>query len=268
MHPGEEAIRRLADPVDRTRDDLVRAALRHREADVPLELGDLIVVDIEARREAEALREREPADERARGKARRLEPRGERGGAVLDAKPAVVAHAMLVRQPAGEDGRVRRKRHDRVRVREGKPRAARGQPVEVRRLRAPAVRRKRVRAQCVDGDEQDVLIGVRLDEKRASSRPQEHDGRDDDEHCCADQPPERRATSPGSGCRADGFPGLFAVTGAVRATITPAAHAARAAGAGHDDHDGTTAFAKATAVRRSFTRRRMDTMSRLSFRHS
>ena len=166
----------------------------------PLELGHLIVVDVEARRQAEALREREPADERAGGEARRLEPRGQRRGAVLDAEPAVVAHAVLVRQPAGEDRRVRRQRHDRVRVREGKPRAARSQPVEVRRLRAPAVRRQRVGAQRVDGDEQDVLIGVRLEQESAACRPQECDSTNDDEHRCADQPPGQWTTNIGFGC--------------------------------------------------------------------
>ena len=47
-----------------------------------------------------------------------------------------------------------------VRVREGEARAARGEPIEVRRLRRAAVRRQRVGAQRVDRDEQDVDIGV------------------------------------------------------------------------------------------------------------
>ena len=181
VHPGEEAIRGLADPVDRTRDDLVTSAFRHREADVSLELGDLIVVHVEPRREPEALRQRKPADERARGKARRLKARGERGRAILDAKAAVVAHAMLVRQPAGEDGGVRRKRHDGVRVREREARPARGEPVEVRRLRAPTVRTERIGPERVDGHEQDVLIGVRLDLEGVAARPQERDRTDGDE---------------------------------------------------------------------------------------
>ena len=188
VDPREEPSGCLADPLDRTSDHFVGPALGHREADIALELGDVIVVDVESRRQPEALRERKPADERARRKARRLEPRGERRGAVLDAKPAVVAHAMLVRQPSGEDGGVRRQRHDRVRVREREPRAAGGQTIEVRRLRPPTVRPERVRSQRVDGHEQDVLVGVRLEHERVAPGPEEADDSDDRQCRRADEP--------------------------------------------------------------------------------
>ena len=94
---------------------------------------------------------------------------------------------------------MRRERHDRVRVREREPGAARGQPVEVRRLRPPAVRPERIGAQGVDGHEQDVLIGVRVEEERPAPRPQECDGTNDDERRGGDKPAGPRTTNDGCG---------------------------------------------------------------------
>ena len=172
VHPREELARLFADPVGRARDDDVRAPLGQREVHFALHLRHLIVVDIEPRREAEALRDGEAADEGAGREAQRLQHRRERGRAFLDAEAAVVAHAVFVRQTAGQDRRVRRQRHHRVRMREREPRAVRGQAIEVGRLGRTAVARKRVAAQGVDRDQQDVLVGTRRQQgERLAARP-------------------------------------------------------------------------------------------------
>jgi hypothetical protein len=56
-------------------------------------------------------------------------------------------------------------------MREGEAGAAGSQAIEVRRLGSTAVGPERVGAQCVDGDEQDVLIGARLQDESAAARP-------------------------------------------------------------------------------------------------
>ncbi len=50
-----------------------------------------------------------------------------------------------------------------VRVREVEPYAFRGQAIERRRRRAAAVTAKRIRAQRVDGDQKNVLVGDRVE---------------------------------------------------------------------------------------------------------
>ena len=56
---------------------------------------------------------------------------------------------------------MRRQRQDGVRVREIEPNALGGEPIERRRRGGAAIRPERVRAQRVDGDEEDVLTGDR-----------------------------------------------------------------------------------------------------------
>src|SRR4026209_16127 len=61
-----------------------------------------------------------------------------------------------------------------MRMREGEPRAVRGQGVEIRRGGLAAVRAQRVSAQGVDRDQEDVLIGIlREDVGWAFPRPPE-----------------------------------------------------------------------------------------------
>ena len=76
---------------------------------------------------------------------------------------------------------MRRQRHDGVRVREREARAVRRQAIEIRRPRRPAVRRQRVGAQRVDGDEQDVLIRGGLEGEPGGARSPDQPARDHDE---------------------------------------------------------------------------------------
>ena len=78
VHPGEELRRLMADPVQRAGHDQVGAPLGHRDLDGAARLRHLVVVDVEPRRQPEALGERKPADERAGGEAARLEPGSQR----------------------------------------------------------------------------------------------------------------------------------------------------------------------------------------------
>ena len=71
VDPGEE-LRRSAAPIQSTargHDDVGRP-LGHRDRDRAVHLRHLVVVDVEARRQAEALGQREAADERAGREAR------------------------------------------------------------------------------------------------------------------------------------------------------------------------------------------------------
>ncbi len=115
--------------------------------------------------------EREAAREGAGREAHRLEAR--RGGRLRrrQAVARVVANAVLVRIVPGQDRRVRDERDDGVGVREIEARAVRRQPVQIRRRRAAAVRPERVGAQRVDRDEQDVAVGIDLQDERRRSQP-------------------------------------------------------------------------------------------------
>ena len=205
VHPREELRGLAADPIDRAPGDHVRGPLGHRERHITFEFGYLVVVDVEAGRQAEPLREGEAADEGAGRKPQGLESRRERPGPVLDAIAAVVAHAVLVRKLPGQDGGVGGQRHDRVRVRERKARAARGQPIEVRRGGTAAVRPKRVGAQRVDGDEEDVLVRGLSDGVRAAAPPPERDGADRGQQRATGRDPAAARTS-GGRRRSDGRP--------------------------------------------------------------
>ena len=176
VHPREKLRGLPADPVDRAPGDHVRGSLGHRERDVAFQFRDLIVIDVEAGRQPEAFREREPADERAGRKTQRLQSCRERLGAILDAIAAVVAHSVLVRKLPGEDRRVGGQRDDRMRMGKREARAPGGQPIEVRRGGAAAVRSEGVGAQSVDCDEQDVLVRGLVDDVRRVARPPEGGG--------------------------------------------------------------------------------------------
>ena len=114
--------------------------------------------------------EREAADERAGGEPLPLQQR--RRGRLLriEAVAGVVADAVLVRIQARQHARMRHERDDGVGVREAEARAARRQLIEVGRRRAPAIRPERVGAQRVDGDQEDVAIGVRRDGERSAAQ--------------------------------------------------------------------------------------------------
>ena len=160
VHPREPLVRLRSRPGERRRDDGVGAALGEREVHGAAGLADAVVVDVEAGVEAEALIERETADEGAGGKAEALQPRGQRRGPGPDPVAVVVAHAVLVGIRAGQEARMRRQRDDRVRVGEGEPRAARGERFEARRAGAAAVDGNRIRSERVDGDEEHVAVAV------------------------------------------------------------------------------------------------------------
>jgi hypothetical protein len=178
VDPGEEVRGLASDPVEGARDDEIRGTLGHRDLDRAPLLGHLIVVDVEPRREAEALGEREAADEGAGREPARLEPGRQRRRAGPHPEPAVVAHPVLVGKQSAENGRVGRQRHHGVRVGERKARAAGGEAVHVRRLRRSAVRRQRVGPQRVNRDEKDVLIRRRFEHEPARAGTPEEDGRD------------------------------------------------------------------------------------------
>ena len=67
---------------------------------------------------------------------------------------------------------MRGERDDCVGVSKSEACATFSQAVEVRGLRGSAVRRQRIGAQGVDGDEEDVLIGPRLEYEPTRPRPQ------------------------------------------------------------------------------------------------
>ena len=136
VHPGEPLRRLRAAPLQRRRDDGVGAPLGQGEVDAARRLADAIVVGVEPGVQAEALIEREAADEGAGREARRLQARRQRRLVAAQAIAVVVAHAMLVRIGAGQHAGVRRQGDDGVRVREGEARAARGERVEPRRAGA------------------------------------------------------------------------------------------------------------------------------------
>jgi hypothetical protein len=203
MHPPEKALALAGDlvnPGNSARDDHIGRPFGHRERRISAELGDLVVVDIEAAGQAKSFRQRKTADERPGGEACGLEPSGQRRRVVSDAIAAVVADAVLIREQPGQDGRVRRQRHDRVRVREVEARAARGEPVQIGRLGAAAVGAKNVGAKGIDGDDEDMAVadGVERERRTATQpppgndRPQRGDEPDDDQRSLA-----RRAC----GCR-------------------------------------------------------------------
>ena len=141
------------------RDDRGGRPLRHDEVRRRLRLAEVIVVDVEAAAETEPRVQRERADERGGRVAGGLQQRRGRARAGGHAVAAVVTNAVLVGIQARQDAGVRRQRRDRVRVRvrEVEADALRREPIERRRRRAAAVAPKRVGAQRVDRDQENVL---------------------------------------------------------------------------------------------------------------
>ncbi len=201
----------LADPArPRVRRPRRRAAPASRSAIAPRAPAS-VVVDVEARRQPEALRQRKPADERAGRKARRLQPRRQRRGAGLDAEAAVVAHAVLVRQQAAEDASCATGSVTTACACANVNRA----PPAARRSRfgvcaPPAVRRQRVGPQRVDRDEQDVLVGVRFEHERAAARPPDGDRSKRDDSCGPNNPAGQQPTTAGiRRCKTRVVPGFL-----------------------------------------------------------
>ena len=182
VNPFKELALLLADPVHRPRDDEIRPPLGHRDLDRPARFRHLVVVEVEAGRQPEAFRQGKSADESAGREPVRLESRRDGRRARLDAEPAVVPDAVLIGKQSRQDGGVGRKRHYGVSVGERETRAVRGEPVDVGSLRRTTVGRQGVGPQCVDGHEQDVLLGVANDREGTAAWPDDV-GRDgDDRH--------------------------------------------------------------------------------------
>ncbi len=147
----------LAHPLECGGDGRRRRALGHAEGDVGFALGEAVVVDVEAARQAEAGVEREGADEGAGAIAARVEQRRERVGGGRETEAGVFADAVAERIDAREDVGVRRQRHDRRGVGLIEADAGGGEAVDPGGGdRAVAVGADRVGAQRVDGDEEDV----------------------------------------------------------------------------------------------------------------
>ncbi len=123
-------------------------------------LAVLVVVDIEAARQAPSRIERERRDERAGRIAALLQARGERWDVGTELRAGVVAEAVLEGEEPGQDVGVRGERDDVVSpgLREDAP--LRREPVEGGRFQ-PRVAREAggVRPPRVDGDEDDVGTG-------------------------------------------------------------------------------------------------------------
>ena len=119
VHPAEPRTLRLRlDPPSSVCDRLDASAFLDEKRG-PRRIREAVVVLVESACEAEPRVERERADERAGPIAARLEDRGERVERCRESEPGVVADPVFGREPAGEDVRVGRKRHDVVCVRVG-----------------------------------------------------------------------------------------------------------------------------------------------------
>ena len=171
VDPGEPLAPLLVDPGARLRDDLFGATLGEGE----VSLGDAaladVAVDVEALREAELPVEGKCADECAGGQAALACDLRQCLRLLVQPVAGVVPDAVLERVASREDARMRRQGHHRMRVGEREPETTLRQSIEVRRGRASAVAPQRIGPQCVDGDEKDVLIGARNNERRRRARP-------------------------------------------------------------------------------------------------
>ena len=143
---------------------------------------DRVVVDVEPPREAEAAIQHVGADERGGRVAACLQERGQGLPILGEHVGAVVVHAVVRRLEAAQDRRVGRQRQRDRRQRLLEHRALRGEGVDVRRqARGPAVGADPVRAQRVDGDEEDARPRAGPPARAASSRAAATSGRDGDE---------------------------------------------------------------------------------------
>ena len=191
------------DPPPRRAHRLGARPLGHREGG-RLRSPQPVVVDVEAPVEPEPGVEREGADEGPGAPAPLLENRGEGGPVGREAEARVVVNAVAQGVLAGEQVGVGGQGHDVVRPGRLEANALGGEAVDPRRSRvAPAVAAECVRAEGVDGDDQDAEPGIALHARGAQRAPGERseagDGRDrhdgGDEANPAPAPPVRHLAS-------------------------------------------------------------------------
>jgi hypothetical protein len=192
----------MSDPLTSERHDSRSGPFGHHELGRRARLAEAIVVDVEPVGQPEARMQRKGADEGSSRVAGLLEQR--RSGARLGRQTvaAVVAQAMLKRELAREDARVRRQGEDGVGMREIEADALGGEPIERRRCRGAAIRTERIGAERVDGDEQDVLLRYRVEIRLSSAAAEvQHraDSRDDRSARTDPKPPSCAHPSTGSG---------------------------------------------------------------------
>ncbi len=111
----------------------------------------MVVVEIEAAPQSETRVEHKCPHERAGPIPAIVQQLGERLRAAAETGRTVDVNAVMGRDQPGHDRGVRRQRHRRVRVREGKANAGRSQTVDRRRQCADPIG-----AQCVDGHEEHI----------------------------------------------------------------------------------------------------------------
>ena len=157
------------DPPQRRAHRLGARPLGHREGG-RLRSPQPVVVDVEAPVEPEAGIEREGAHEGPGAPAPLVENRGEGGPVGRETEARVVANAVAQGVLAGEQVGVGGQGHDVVRPGRLEANALGGEAVDPRRPRvAPAVAAERVRAERVDGDEQDAEPGIALHAARGAA---------------------------------------------------------------------------------------------------
>ena len=152
---------------------------------------ELVVVQVEAAREAEAPRQHEARHERRGSVAGLAEPLRQQWVAAGQGA-GVLVHAVAGRVEARQHRRVRGKRLGHRRVRLAKPQASARERVERRRLDSRCVRADRVRARRVERHEQDrrpsrsVARGRRRPRARAASRQERDPGEQNrpNPRCC------------------------------------------------------------------------------------
>ena len=172
MNPGKERLAAaVPEPLQRGIDDDVASAFGFEPRGAGGIARHPIVVGVEADRQAEPAIEDVGADKRAGAIARVV--KGARERRPSGERDAVQADAVFSRQRAGHDRGVGRKRQRHRAARVAEAHAARRQPVDRRRQAAPDP----VRAQGVDGDEEDVgfLDGSRRRGPVTGREQQEHD---------------------------------------------------------------------------------------------
>ena len=158
VHPGEPAgafVR--ADPIAREGHHGCRRPLGHDELSRVARFPESIVVDVEPLIQAETRVQRKGGDEGTGRVTSLLENRRERTCARREPIAAVLADAVDVRILTGENARVRWQRKDGLRMRKREADAFARKPVERGRRCRAAVRAERIRAQCVDRDEENIL---------------------------------------------------------------------------------------------------------------
>ncbi len=164
VHPEETRLSLLRPPpCESEAHHLVPAPLGDDEVLLVRALGVTVVVDVEPAIEPELRVERKRADERSGGVARAAQDGGEGRHRRREPEAAVLAHAVLKRIEPGEDVGVGGQRHHVVSVGVGEHPPLGGQAIENGSLRPPvAGETRRVGAQGVDGDQDDVASGAGL----------------------------------------------------------------------------------------------------------